>query len=407
MKQAPDFVPVDSAYQRPVLTCFFAFLRLGLTSFGGPVAHLGFFREEFVAKRKWLSEQAYADLVALCQFLPGPASSQVGFALGYQRAGLTGAFASWFAFTLPSALLMIACAYGIAYVDTNAAWLQGLKVAAVAVVAHAVWGMASKLCPDRTRATLALLAASVVLVVGTAWILVAVIALGLGLGWMLFRNLVSPTAPDAEGDACKIKKGLLPKISLICVVVGFVTLPLAASLSDSRWVEMIDGFYRAGLLVFGGGHVVLPLLEVETVGRGWMDRDSFLAGYGAAQALPGPLFALAAYLGTVIAPGGAPWFGGVVALVAILLPSMFLVVGTLPYWNRLRARPGAQAALMGANAAVVGILLAALYNPVFLSGVTSIPAMVLALLAFGSLQFWKAPPWAVVIACAALGGLFL
>lgn len=399
--------PATSTDQRPVLTCFWTFLRLGLTSFGGPVAHLGFFRDEFVAKRKWLSEQAYADLVALCQFLPGPASSQVGFALGYQRAGLRGAFASWFAFTLPSALIMIACAYGIAFVDPEAAWLQGLKVAAVAVVAHAVWGMASKLCPDRARATLALLAAATVLAVGTAWIQVTVIGLGLGLGWLLFRNLTGPPRSDAGEDSKRIRKGLLPKVSLVCVLVGFMALPMAAALSGNDWVAMMDGFYRAGLLVFGGGHVVLPLLEAETVGRGWLDRDSFLAGYGAAQALPGPLFTLAAYLGTIIAPGGPAWVGGVAALVAILLPSMFLVIGTLPYWNRLRSAPSAQAALMGANAVVVGILLAALYNPVFLSGITSIPAMILALLAFGSLQFWKVPAWAVVIACAALGGLFL
>lgn len=399
--------PSSSPDPRPVLACFLAFLKLGLTSFGGPVAHLGFFREEFVARRKWLSEQAYADLVALCQFLPGPASSQAGFALGYMRAGLPGAFASWFAFTLPSALIMIACAYGIAYVDTQAGWLHGLKIAAVAVVAHAVWGMATKLCPDRARATLAILAASVVLAFGTAWIQVGVILLAIGLGWLLFQNRVDAQSADAGESPSRVKKGILPKLSLVLVAVGFVTLPLLAALSGHRMMEMIDGFYRSGLLVFGGGHVVLPLLEAETVGRGWMDRDSFLAGYGAAQALPGPLFTLAAYLGTVITPAGAPWLGGVVALVAILLPSMFLVIGTLPYWDRLRRQRAARAALMGANAAVVGILLAALYNPVFLSAVTSIPAMILALLAFGSLQFWKLPPWALVTLCALAGGLLL
>lgn len=404
MKKALDGSPSDP---RPVLSCFLAFLRLGLTSFGGPIAHLGFFRQEFVAKRKWLSERAYADLVALCQFLPGPASSQVGFALGYQRAGLGGAFASWFAFTLPSALIMIACAYGIAHVDPGAAWLQGLKVAAVAVVAHALWGMASKLCPDRSRGTLAVLAAAVVLSVGTAWILVCVIALGLLVGWKFFGSLTEQFEPADKDDSSRIKRGLLPKISLLLVAVLFIALPLAATLSGFRWLELIDGFYRAGLLVFGGGHVVLPLLEAETVGRGWLDRDSFLAGYGAAQALPGPLFTLAAYLGTIIAPGGLAWFGGVVALVAILLPSMFLVIGTLPYWNRLRAQRGAQAALMGANAVVVGILLAALYDPVFLSGVTSIPAMTMALLAFAALQFWRIPAWILVLACAAVGGVVL
>jgi chromate transporter len=389
------------------LQCFWAFFRLGLTSFGGPVAHLGFFREEFVAKRKWLSEQAYADLVALCQFLPGPASSQVGFALGYQRAGLLGAFASWLAFTFPSALIMIACAYGIAFVETDSAWLQGLKVAAVAIVAHAVWGMAGKLCPDRSRATIALLAATLVLAVGTAWIQVSVIALGLLSGWFLFRKGTQLPLDNATEKPWHVRRGMLPKIALTGVLVGFVGLPVAAWLSGDLWVEMIDAFYRTGLLVFGGGHVVLPLLEAETVGAGWMDRDSFLAGYGMAQALPGPLFTLATYLGTIIAPGGPAWLGGVVALVAILLPSMFLVIGTLPYWNDLRSLKGAQAALMGANAAVVGILLAALYNPVFLAGVTSGNAMILALIAFGSLQFWKIPPWALVILCAFAGGLLL
>lgn len=406
MKQ-PFETKYSSPDRQPVWTCFWAFLRLGLTSFGGPVAHLGFFREEFVVKRQWLSEKAYADLVALCQFLPGPASSQVGFALGYQRAGLAGAFASWLAFTLPSALVMIACAYGVAFVDADAAWLQGIKIAAVAVVAHAVWGMAHKLCPDWARATVAILASGVVLAVGTAWIQVGVIALGLLLGWILFRSAAEPSQPVDEDNGGKIHRGLLPKLSLILVFAGFIALPVLASLSGSGWLEMIDGFYRAGLLVFGGGHVVLPLLEVETVGRGWLDRDSFLAGYGAAQALPGPLFTLAAYLGTLIAPGGPAWLGGVVALIAILLPSMFLVIGTVPYWNHLRSQADAQAALMGANAVVVGILLAALYDPVFLSGINSGAAMIIAILAFGSLHFWKVTPWLVVIVCAGIAGILL
>jgi chromate transporter len=405
MASSPN--PTPSGASKPsVLECFIAFLRLGLTSFGGPVAHLGFFREEFVARRKWLSEKAYADLVALCQFLPGPASSQVGFALGYQRAGLPGAFASWLAFTLPSAIIMIACAYGIAFVQTDASWLQGLKVAAVAVVAHAIWGMATKLCPDRTRATLALLASATVLAVGTAWIQVGVIALGLILGWALFRPLAAKsTVPAPPQSATKVKTGLLPIVCLSLVAGGFVFLPIAAAVSGDRLVELFAGFYRAGLLVFGGGHVVLPMLEVETVGRGWLDRETFLAGYGAAQALPGPLFTLAAYLGSLITPAGPLWIGGVIGLLAILIPSMLLVVGALPYWDRLRNLPGAQAALMGANAAVVGILLAAFYNPVFLAGVTSIPAMILTLLAFGALQFWKLPAWALVIACAAAGAM--
>lgn len=400
--------PAVSEEEKPsAWRCFLVFLRLGLTSFGGPVAHLGFFREEFVAKRKWLTESAYADLVALCQFLPGPASSQVGFALGYQRAGLAGAFASWFAFTLPSALVMIGAAYGIAMVDVGAAWLQGLKIAAVAVVAHAVWGMATKLCPDRQRATVAILAAAVVLAVGTAWVQVLVIALGLAVGLWFFRAMGGEGTVATKTQATRVHGGWLPKVSLGTVLVGFAALPVIAYLTGNLWWQMFDGFYRSGLLVFGGGHVVLPLLEAETVGSGWLDQDSFLAGYGLAQALPGPLFTLAAYLGTIIAPGGPAWVGGVVALVAILLPSMFLVIGTLPYWDRLRELPAARAALVGANAAVVGILLAALYNPVFLAGVVSIPAMILALLAFGALQFWKIPAWALVVLCAVAGAVFL
>jgi len=403
-KEDPKKKPGSS---HSVWECFLVFFRLGLTSFGGPVAHLGFFRDEFVGKRKWLTENAYADLVALCQFLPGPASSQVGFAVGYLRCGLSGAFASWLAFTLPSALLMIGCALGLAYIDTGAAWIQGLKVAAVAVVAHAIWGMATKLCPDRSRATLALATASIVLLVGTAWVQVAVIALGLMIGWIFFSATEVNTKSQPAAPNPNIHGGWLAHGALILVGIGFIALPLLAWWQKDIWLEMIDGFYRSGLLVFGGGHVVLPLLEAETVGRGWMDQETFLAGYGAAQALPGPLFTFAAYLGTVIAPGGWSWMGGIVALLAILIPSMLLVVGTLPHWDRLRSLPSAQAALMGANAAVVGILLAAFYQPVFLSGVTSLNAMVMALLAFGALQFWKLPAWALVPFCAVVGGTTL
>lgn len=383
------------------------FLRLGLLSFGGPVAHIGYFREEFVLRRKWLSDQTYADIVALCQFLPGPASSQVGFAIGYLRAGLAGAFAAWLAFTLPSAVIMIVCAYGIAFIDVGAPWIQGLKVAAVAVVAHAVWGMATKLCPDRMRATLAILAAALVLAVATAWILAAVIALGLLLGWLLFRKDKPGFDSDGHDQFPNLKRGWLPWCCFAAVAVGFIGLPIAASLWPHLWLQLVDGFYRSGLLVFGGGHVILPLLEAETVGRRWLDRDVFLAGYGAAQALPGPLFTFAAYLGTVILPGEHAWMGGLVAMTALLLPSMFLVIGALPYWNALRTQPACQAALKGANAAVVGILMAAFYNPVFLSGIPSANAMILALMAFGALQFWKVPAWAVVIACAALGTAML
>ncbi len=386
---------------------FVVFLRLGLTSFGGPVAHLGFFREVFVVRQKWLDEQAYADLVALCQFLPGPASSQVGFAIGYMRGGLASAFAAWLGFTLPSAVIMIGCAYGLAFVDTGASWIHGLKIAAVAVVAHAILGMAGKLCPDLSRAFLAIIAATIVTLIGTAWIQVAVIAMGLLIGWLFFQAKAKavPSRPSRVNP--NIRSGWLARGALLLVAVGFVMLPLLAWWQREIWWEMIAGFYQAGLLVFGGGHVVLPLLEAQTVGRGWMDVDSFLAGYGAAQALPGPLFTLAAYLGTVINPAGWGWIGGVVALIAILIPSMLLVVGSLPHWDRLRGMPGAQAALTGANAAVVGILLAAFYQPVFVSGVTSLTALAMAIAGFIALQYWKLPAWALVGLCGLLGAWLL
>lgn len=390
-----------------VLTCFRAFLRLGLISFGGPVAHIGYFREEFVMRRKWLSDQAYADIVALCQFLPGPASSQVGFAIGYLRAGLTGAFASWLAFTLPSAIIMIGCAYGIAYVNPDSSWLHGLKIAAVAVVAHAVWGMAGKLCPDRERAMIAIVSAGAVLAVKIVWIQVGAIALGMILGSMLFRSSAEPIDTNEARSYARIQTGIIPVVCLIAVLTGFIMLPVATAIHGGRGMEILDGFYRSGLLVFGGGHVVLPLLEMETVGHGWLDRDSFLAGYGAAQALPGPLFTLAAYLGTLAAPSTPAWLWGLVALAAILLPPMLLVVATLPGWDRLRNNRSARAAMMGANAAVVGILLAALYDPVFLTGITSARAMIIALFAFASLHFWRVPSWTVVIASAALGATLL
>ncbi len=386
---------------------FVVFLRLGLTSFGGPVAHLGFFREVFVARRQWLDEQAYADLVALCQFLPGPASSQVGFAIGYIRSGLTGAFAAWLGFTLPSAVIMIGCAYGLAFVDTGASWIHGLKIAAVAVVAHAIWGMAGKLCPDLSRACLAIMAAVIVTLISTAWIQAAVIAMGLFIGWIFFQNKAAVTPFVANRVNSNIRSGWQAHSALLLVGVAFILLPILAWWQSDLWWQMIAGFYQAGLLVFGGGHVVLPLLEAQTVGRGWMSADSFLAGYGAAQALPGPLFTLAAYLGTVINPLGWGWFGGVLALIAILIPSMLLVIGTLPHWDHLRRMPTAQAALTGANASVVGILLAAFYQPVFSSGVTSLTALAMAVAGFFALQFWKLPAWALVGCCGLLGAWLL
>jgi chromate transporter len=336
-----------------VLEVFGVALRLGLTSFGGPVAHLGYFREEYVVRRKWIEEARYADLVALCQFLPGPASSQVGMAIGISRAGLLGGLASWCGFTLPSAAALVAFAYGMTGAGLEAAgWLHGLKVAAVAVVAQAVWGMAGSLAGDRARATLMILAAIAALV--------------------LFFGLL-------------------------------LALPIARGLAPSHALAVFDSFFRAGSLGFGGGHVVLPLLQAEVVPPGWVSNEAFLAGYGAAQAVPGPLFTFAAFLGAVMNEPPRGWAGGALALGAVFLPSFLLVVGALPFWEILRYRPGFQAALRGINAAVVGLLLAALYDPVWTSAITGAADFALALIAFGLLAFWRVPSWAVV-AIAAAGG---
>ena len=382
---------------------FRAFLKLGLTSFGGPVAHLGFFREEFVRRRAWITDAAYADLVALCQFLPGPASSQVGFALGYLRAGLAGAFAAWAAFTLPSAAIMLACAYGITAIHPDAGWLHGLKIAAVAVVAQAVWQMARKLCPDAPRAGIALGAAAIALAMPAAWIQVVLIAAGLFLGALVFRHEPSP----GSEPRLPISGGPFSLACLISFFALLVLLPLLAAATENRWLILASGFYRTGSLVFGGGHVVLPLLEAETVGRGWVSRDNFLAGYGAAQALPGPLFSIAAYLGALALPQGPAWLAGLWCLVAMLLPSFLLVLGVLPHWQRLRSLPFASGALAGANATVVGLLLAALWHPVGTSAITSLPSAALALAAFAALQFAKLPPWLIVALCALAGRIFL
>jgi chromate transporter len=378
---------------------FLTFLKLGLTSFGGPIAHLGYFRDEIVVRRRWLGEAEYADLVALCQFLPGPASSQVGFALGLHRAGALGALAAWAAFTLPSAVLLIAFAMGAAALDGPMAQgaLHGLKLVAVAVVAQAVWGMARSLTPDRQRATIALVAIAATIVPGGAMGQVTAIVLGALAGLLVCRD-------DAEMASPAVRFPVSRKFGGICLgvfVLLLVSLPLLAGMGQG--VALFDAFYRAGALVFGGGHVVLPLLEAGTVETGWVSRDAFLAGYGAAQAVPGPLFTFAAYLGavTAIPPNGLA--GAAIALLAIFLPGMLLLVGALPFWDALRGRPGAQAAMRGANAAVVGILGAALYDPVWTSAVLGPLDFLLALAGFVALVAWKAPPWLVVLALAIAG----
>jgi chromate transporter len=376
---------------------FRIFLKLGLSSFGGPVAHLGFFREEFVSRRRWLNDAAYADLIAMCQFLPGPASSQAGIALGHLRAGLPGAVAAWLGFTLPSAAIMIACAYGVNHVPTSSGWLRGLKIAAVAVVAQAVWSMAPRLCTDLPRRALAIAATIATLLVAAAWMPIALIAAGLACGAWFFRSDNAPI-PSTWNTAGKTR-------SLACFAIFFILLailPLLAT-TGSLWLELADRFYRTGSLVFGGGHVVLPLLESAT--SRWVSHTDFLAGYGAAQALPGPLFSFAAYLGALIK--WPPWLGGIFALVMIYLPSFLLVLGALPHWQRLRSHPRAQGALAGANAIVVGLLLAALIHPVGTSAITDGMSAVLAAAAFLALQFGKVHPWLLVLLCAAAGGLLL
>jgi chromate transporter len=380
------------------------FLKLGLTSFGGPVAHLGYFRDELVVRRKWLGDAAYADLVALCQFLPGPASSQVGIAIGLSRAGLRGAFAAWLGFTLPSALAMILFAYGVdALGDTaDAGWLRGLKIVAVAVVANAVWGMARTLSPDRERATLAVVAAAIVLFWPTSLGQIGAILLGAVSGALLMPSAAGP--PKTHLAVPISRRGAVLALALFFALL--LGLPVLAAASDSMALRLLDSFYRAGSLVFGGGHVVLPLLQAEVVDPGWVTRDAFVAGYGAAQAVPGPLFTFAAYLGAVMRPAPNGWIGAALCLVAVFLPSFLLVVGALPFWETLRRHPLAQRALLGVNAAVVGLLLAALYHPVWTAGILTAGDYALAVLAFLLLFMWQTPPWLVVVLCA-LGGAAL
>lgn len=384
---------------------FLVFLRLGLTSFGGPVAHLGYFRDEFVHRRRWLDEPAYADLVALGQFLPGPASSQVGLAIGLARAGLKGALAAWAGFTLPSAVLLLLFAYGVeAFGDAaGSGWLRGLKLVAVAIVANAVYGMARTLCPDRLRASFAVAAAILVLAVPGSLGQIA----GIVLGGIAGRLLLDDTA-SAPGDVIRIDVPLpLANALLALFVVLLAGLPVLAWLSGSQALGLFDSFYRTGSLVFGGGHVVLPLLEAEVVEPGWIERSAFLAGYGAAQAVPGPLFTVSAYLGAAMDPEPHGAVGALLCLVAIFLPSFLLVIGLLPRWASLRDRPDVRSALMGVNAAVVGLLLAALYDPVWTSAVEGPADFALALTAFLLLVGWQVPPWLVVILAALAGGLLL
>ena len=385
---------------------FLVFLRLGLTSFGGPVAHLGYFREDIVARRRWLSEDAYATLVALCQFLPGPASSQVGMAIGLLRAGTAGMMAAWLGFTLPSALLMLAFAYGVTHAGAagiDGGWLAGLKIAAAAVVADAVLGMARNLCPDRSRRTLALLTAAGAAIFPGALGQLGIIAIG---------ALAGLTFLSTDGAPAKPPPGHLPGrtaslVSLALFALLLAGLPLLAQASGDGAVALFDTLYRAGALVFGGGHVVLPLIEAELVHPGGLTRETFLAGYGAAQAVPGPLFSFAAYVGAAMptAPNGI--VGGLLALVAMFLPSALLVYGALRFWTALATNTRIRKAMNGINAAVVGLLGAAFWNPVVTSSITSGRALAIALIAYLALALWRVPAWAVVLGSAAAGALLL
>jgi chromate transporter len=381
---------------------FTAFLKLGLTSFGGPIAHLGYFRNEFVDRRKWLDESTYADLVALCQFLPGPASSQVGFSLGILRGnGLLGGLAAWFAFTMPSALILFGFAMGAAAFTGPVAegFLHGLKLVAVAVVAQAIWGMSRSLTPDRARAAIALAAVAIVVLLAGSFGQIAAIALGACAGLWLCRGDVAPVSGHLNFPVSR-RGGV---VALVLFAALLVIPPVVAIAINSQGLALFDAFYRSGALVFGGGHVVLPLLQAQVVAPGWVTNEAFLAGYGLAQAVPGPLFTFAAYLGAVMGPAPNGMAGAAIALVALLLPGMLLVYGTLPFWDAVRTRPAAQAAMRGSNAAVVGILGAALYNPVWTSAVLTPRDFALALAGFLLLTVWKMPPWIVVALLAGAG----
>lgn len=372
--------------------------KLGLTSFGGPIAHLGYFHEEYIRRRKWMDERSYADLVALCQFLPGPASSQVGIGIGVIRGGILGGIISWIGFTLPSIIALVLFAFLLQGFDIgNAGWIHGLKIVAVAIVSHAILGMGQKLTPDRNRITIAIAVAGITLLWQTVITQVLLIVLAGLLGLWMYRKT---TIPEATNLLVPISR----RVAALCLVLFLgllISLPLLRRGFETEWLALSDSFYRAGSLVFGGGHVVLPLLEREVVPTGWISEADFLAGYGATQAVPGPLFTFAGYLGTMI--NGIS--GAIIATTAIFLPAFLLIVGTLPFWNSLRKNPRIQGALIGINAAVVGILLAALYNPIWTSSILTPADFVLASILFIMLVHWKLPPWIVVLTGAAGGAL--
>lgn len=380
---------------------FLIFLRLGCTSFGGPIAHLGYFREEFVTQRKWFSEAIYNDLVALCQLLPGPASSQLGIAIGLAKCGYRGAVVAWLGFTLPSAILLVLFGYGLSALGNTegAGWLHGLKIVAVAVVAQAVWGMGKTLCPDRIRITFALMGAAIALIFSNAWGQVSVIIAGGIMGWFFLRK--EQNLPHANFPI-KINK-IVGGVALILFFILLLLLPVVEKIFHNNITSIFTGFFRAGSLVFGGGHVVLPLLQSITVPSGMISENAFLAGYGAAQAVPGPLFSFAAYLGAIskLPPNGLS--GAALCLIAIYLPSFLLLIGTLPFWENLRQHKILKHAITGINATIVGLLLAALYNPVWINAIYNVKDFCFLLGIFLMLNFWKWPSWVIVILGASMG----
>lgn len=386
---------------RSIIEILFVSTKLGLTSFGGPIAHLGYFHQEYIRRRQWLGDREYADLVALAQFLPGPASSQVGIGIGLMRGGLLGALFAWIGFTLPSALALSLFALLFQGMGMESlGWIHGLKIVAVAIVAQAVLSMGQKLITNRSKAVITLLAVTTTLLWQTAYSQIIVILLAGLIGFLLFKN---------KDHDRSVTGGRLPvsrTLGLCCLIFFFillVVLPIIRQLTSTEWLAHFDLFYRAGSLVFGGGHVVLPLLEREIVTAGWMSGQEFIAGYGAAQAVPGPLFTFASYLGAIM----NGWTGALVATIAIFLPAFLLIVGTLPFWDQLRRNRFAQGALQGINAAVVGILAAALYDPIWTSSIRSIYDVLLAVLLFVMLQLWKLPPWVIVVTGAICGQILI
>lgn len=379
-----------------LMEILFVSTRLGLTSFGGPTAHIAYFHEEYVRRRKWMDEKSYADLVALAQFLPGPASSQVGIGIGVARAGVLGGIISFIGFTLPSVIVLILFALLLTEIDVGSAgWIHGLKIVAVAVVAHAILGMTKKLTPNLKTKVIALFALIGVLIWQTPFTQISIILLAAVVGFFLFTQY-------ENNETANLQFSITKKVSVICLVLFFgllIFLPFLREVTGSYWIVIFDSFYRSGSLVFGGGHVVLPLLEQELVPTGWITEASFLAGYGATQAVPGPLFTFAAYLGAVM----NGWQGGLIATIAIFLPAFLLILGVLPFWDDIRNNPKMKGAIIGVNAAVVGILSAALYHPIWTSSIVTITDFIVAIILFSMLAFWKLPPWIVVFTGAFVG----